>query len=122
MLGVVHFLRSFFKVRDVVPGIQNRVCLQSFAGVAEGVAAHAAAPWAVCGWLRGTQERSARQSQLLDGCAGSGGVWPWGLRGRRGKEAHRGLKAPGRGKVDLTEAGETDESPGTPGFLTVLAG
>jgi hypothetical protein len=73
MLGVVHFLRSFFKVRDVVPGIQNRVCLQSFAGVAEGAAAHAAAPWAVCGCLRGTQERSARQSQLLDGCAGSGG-------------------------------------------------
>lgn len=54
MLGVVHFLRSFFKVRDVVPGTQRRVYLQSFAGGAEGTGAHAAVPWAVWGWLRGT--------------------------------------------------------------------
>lgn len=73
MLSVVHFLRSFFKVRDVVPGPQSRVCFQSFAGVAEGTAARAAAPWAVYWWLRGTQERSGPHTQLLDGCAGSGG-------------------------------------------------
>lgn len=66
MLSVVHFLRSFFKVRDVISGPQSRVCFQSFVGVAEGTAAHAAAPWAVYWWLRGIQERSAPQSQLLD--------------------------------------------------------
>lgn len=70
MLGVVHFLRSFFKVRDVGP---KAGFAGSFVGGAEGTVARAAAPWAVRGWLRGTQERSATHSQLLDECAGSGG-------------------------------------------------
>lgn len=124
MLSVVHFLRSFFKVRDVVPGPQSQVRFQSFAGGAEGTAAHAAAPWAIYWWLRGTQEQSAPQSQLLDGCAGSGGggllecgLGDCGTEGERGSQGRRGS-----GEADLTEAGETGESLGTPGFLTALAG
>lgn len=71
MLGVVHFLRSFFKVRDVglKAGFAGRVLL----GLLREQPRSPLSPGLFVGWLRGTQERSATQSQLLDGCAGSGG-------------------------------------------------
>lgn len=115
MLGVVHFLRSFFKVRDVVPGTQNRVCLQSFAGVA--------APWAVCGWLRGNQDPRGSRSFSMDVLDLEVVACPSVALGTAGTEGERGAQGlKGSREGDLTEAGETGESLATPGFLTALAG
>lgn len=101
MLGVVHFLRSFFKVRDVglKAGFAGRVLL----GAAEGTAALASEPWAVCG-VAARYPRTIR-----DAVAASrwmcwiwrrwpAGVWPWELLGRKGKEAHRDDRL-GRGQL-----------------------
>lgn len=43
-----------------------------------------------------------------------------GTAGTEGKRSSQGRR--GSGEADLTEAGETGESLGTPGFLTALAG